>query len=270
MAGDWVAVERLCVAHREARRAAGRLSDEEKEERLVLYLEGAVGEPGEVFRQFLDQPSLILLPYAAGVGGPDFGSWERTPVSASKILGEEPRLWSPGQMDLHPVLKSPTHPELVERGIARLESKSVRIDPAEFPIGCWVLFVVDCGQSPGVTPRENLLALHRPTAEVVTRPERGSQLIRRLTANDLFSFWDEARDSRFSERASVGFAYMMLSQAIGLASEAIQEWRKAFGPFTDDSFLRRYEGIPQWIDVLRLNLLMEEILPFSLRWPLDS
>ena len=152
LVGAWVEFERRRAAFQEVKRAALRFPDEMKEERLVLYLVDSCGEPAEDVHRFIDQPSLILLPCAAGGGDPSTCEWERTPMSASELLGEEPRLWLPAETGPHAVLKSPTHPEIVERGVVRLEGAVVRIDPAGFPTGSWVLLAVDCGRIPGVTP----------------------------------------------------------------------------------------------------------------------
>ena len=37
----------------------------------------------------------------------------------------------------------------------------------------------------------------------------------------------------------MGFAYMLLSQGLGLAVEAARDWSLKFGRFGEDSFLRR-------------------------------
>ena len=135
------------------------LDTEEREERLVTYLLESSGEPPERVWEFLRQDSLVLLPRVAGAR--ILTCSKRAPIVASQLLYENHRNWTPGKVKSGAALVSPTHPELVARGVASLEHGRVHIDAAELPAGVWVLLALSDGASPGETPYENLLALYR-------------------------------------------------------------------------------------------------------------
>ena len=78
---------------------------------------------------------------------------------------------------------------------------------------------------------------------------------------DILAAWDAARASEGWSRARPCFAYMLLSQALGLASGALRQWGRDVASFGRDPLLQRYEAVPLWIDGIRLRLLNEEILP---------
>lgn len=237
---------------------AAELDPAELEGWLVNYLLATSGEPAESVWEFLNQDSLVLLPQV--LGAEDLDVLERVPVLASRLLGDQAQSWSPGTIGPGATLVSPTHPEIVTQRAALLENERVQIDPSRFPLETWVLLAVSQGESPSVTPHENLLALYRSGNGKAGKPTAGQSLFDRLKGGDLLGAWDAARASERWKMAKPCLAYMLLCQALGLASNALREWTAVFGPFSHDSFLSRYETTPFWIDGVRLALLDEEIL----------
>jgi RNA polymerase sigma-70 factor (ECF subfamily) len=224
---------------------------------LVTYLLERSGEPASKLRAFLDE--IIPVPRAAGERGGEAMTLSPVPIPASRLADAGLSYWSPGAMDAGAALGSPTHPDLVSRGVVRLVDGRVEIDCAGFPTDGWVLLVVELGETEDV-PLENLVALHRPAGEMVAQSALELSAMDLLMRGMILDAWEAATSSRRTPDALTCFKYMVLSQARMLAGEALDRWDAGWELRTPGSHLSRFAEIPLWIDQHRRTLLNRKIL----------
>jgi hypothetical protein len=227
-----------------------RSTSETIEERLVTYLLEKSSEPVSILRPFLDD---LEMPMAAGSGKTTTPS--RIPIPASRLSDSGRSYWSPGAVDAGASLGSPTHPDLVSRGVVRLVNGRVEIDCAVFPADAWVLLVIESGKD---VPLGNLVALYR-SAEEAAQPTSGSAMDL-LMHGMVLDAWESAISSQRTADEMICFEYMALSKAKRLAGEAIKHWESRPDRRRPGSQVSRFAEVPLWIDAHLLGLLDREIL----------